>query len=151
MQFTKNFFHLILNSLYFEYCDLSFKLQKIRDLISAYGGQVPSESTPTTSTECSPSGVTISTITTSGNQDKATTEHVYPLKGSWRDKIIFGLKSFGTAVTAKELSNYILHAEQSDDLKYIDATTAQYLSFLDKEKRIICDRDNRPFKYSLSS
>ncbi|KAA5537056.1 hypothetical protein F0919_05115 [Taibaiella lutea] len=129
---------------------MNFKLQKLCELIKAYGGILPTESTTAVGGYSSFPVNTPAPNTTYNNQGQST-EPAYPAKGTWRDKIVFGLKSFGGPVTAKELSNYILHAEKSDDMKYIDSTTAQYLSFLDKEKRINCDRDNRPYKYSLTS
>lgn len=140
----------LLPSLYGEYYDLSQKLQKISDLISAYGGDPPTLDDSKPPQQIIPTAVAPKVNTANSIKNLPVIES-YPQHGSWREKMLYGLKHLGKPVTAQELTEYVLTAEQSCNITSITNTTAQYLSKLDKEKRVDVDKTFRPYKYSLIS
>ncbi|WP_162903436.1 hypothetical protein [Taibaiella koreensis] len=161
MQFTilpKLIAHL-LPSLYSEYCDLSLKLQKLSELINAYGGILPSvnksqddhtikakEDIPEFVPVMKPEAVHHFEHRHLNLTPVAT---IYPKDGSWRAKMLYCLRHFSKPVTAVEVANYILTLEESHSEKTIYERTTDYLCKLDKERRVVSDRSDRPFKYSL--
>lgn len=149
----------LLPSLYSEYCDLTLKLQKLSDLINAYGGILPSvnkiqadhaikanEDIPEFVPVIKPEAVHHSEHRHPNLTPVAT---IYPKDGSWRAKMLYSLRHFSRPVTAVEVANYILTLEESLSEKTIYERTTDYLCKLDKERRIVSDRSDRPFKYFI--
>lgn len=144
----------LLPSLYSEYCDLHLKLQKLSDLINAYGGNTPSvvqNQIEHTIKVCNEPESEIVPVMKQEEPISPPEIIPYPQNGSWRAKMLYGLKHFGKPVTAKELAGYILTLENSFSEKKIEEKTSDYLCKLDQAKIIQSDRSDRPYKYSLLS
>jgi hypothetical protein len=132
----------LLPSLYKEYTELTTKLTKLTDLISEYGGEIPSNTK--NSIELPPKE------STPLPQKKAIIiDSSYPEKGSWKSKILFALKFIGKPSTVIELENFILEKEASENPDYIHRTVTQYTSTLAKSGDIDVDKSDFRSKYSL--
>lgn len=140
----------LLPSLLSEYCDLSQKLQQISGLILIYGGSLPTLPLNSLSNETTTMEIPVVPPTKPSTGSTESILEQYPLLGSWRTKLLYGMRNIGSPyTTAKELAGLILSLEKSDDAEYINRTVGQYLSTLGKSGTINVDKSEFPHKYSL--
>jgi len=143
----------LLPTLIQEYYDLSNKLSKITELIASYGGQIPAPNPPHPPDKQYQKHTPPKTTTneTRSVSDVYIDKNSYPVSGIWKDKILFILKELGTPVTVIELTNILLHKEQSDDFGRMKKTVSQYTSNMSKAGEIGVDDSAFKHKYFLKS
>jgi len=134
----------LLDSLYKEYSSLAQKLEKIADLIQAYGGQVPSQSRQTVLS----AALSLPPTTFYGGGEGIPIEYPVGDTGTWKDKIKFTLDVLNAKVTAREISDFIVRKEDMETEK-VEKSVSQYLWSMSKDNEILIDKTGGRARYSL--
>ncbi|MNS96058.1 hypothetical protein D3C72_1303400 [compost metagenome] len=122
----------ILESLIEEYNQLKEKLDKVAELIKVYGGSIQDNR--------------VGNIVSIESDDITIASNIYPLNGSWKDKILFILKRHRVngVMSARQITSEIINQEKiffeslkndSEITKYHNMVT-QYTSSMGKANEI---------------
>lgn len=120
----------LLQNLYKEYKELNVKLEKVKDLIIAYGGIIPEDH-----------------IIKPENQNISLHMNYSDLK-SWKDKIVYVLNLYNKPLTVGEIAGYLKDLEPSKTDKQLSTTISQYCSNLSKgsDAILIAESDSTGYR-----
>lgn len=122
----------LLQNLYKEYKELNVKLEKVKDLILAYGGTIPEDYEP---------------VIKHDNQSITTHLNYSSLKG-WKDKIVHILALYDRPLTVGEIAGYLKDLEPNKTDKQLSTTISQYCSNLSKgeDAILIAESDSSGYR-----
>lgn len=106
----------LLEALYKEYTELNTKLQKVAELITAYGGDNPGEKPVPVITKVYP--------------PRPAPPVEYPIDGTWKAKVLFALDEAERPVTAHEVGNILHSYENEKSIEVCLNMATQYCSSL---------------------